>query len=226
MKTMQYIMLFLLLLGVSNYYTQQKATLNVAVTDFQNHALNGEQIFFVNRSTQEIIKGTSDKGGNFTVDLPGGITYDIKIKSIGDATDYNTLAIPAIGPNEQYGVNSMQIMIEQPKQFTLNNVLFDSGKSTLKSSSYEELNELVEFLKLKPELEIMIAGHTDNIGDLDKNLLLSKNRAYSVMNYLIDQGIDANRLMAKGFGSSSPISDNSTEAGRKQNRRTEIHLLN
>lgn len=206
--------------------SQQKAKLEVSVTDFQNHPLNGEQILFVNQTDHSVTKGVSNDQGIFNIQLLGGQTYDIKIKSVGDAQEYNTLEIPAIGPNEMYGENSMQIMIEQPKQFTLKNVLFDTGKSSLKTSSYQELNELVELLTLKPDLNIEIAGHTDNVGSEEANQLLSENRAKTVLNYLATQGIDKNRLIAKGYGSTLPVADNATDSGRRQNRRTEIHILN
>ncbi len=205
-------------------YAQQKATVKVTVTNFENQPLKGEQILFTNAETQ--IKGVSNDAGEFTVQLPGGTVYDIKIKSVGEAQDYNSLEIPAIGPNEMYGESAMQIMIEQPKQFTLENVLFDTGKSTLKSASYTELDELVELLKLKPSLHIEIAGHTDNVGSEESNQTLSEQRAQTVLAYLSKQGIDQSRLSAKGYGSSKPVADNSSEKGRKQNRRTEIIILN
>lgn len=226
-----YILVFLISLYASILYCpasvcQQKAKLEVSVTDFQNHPLQGEQVLFVNQKDKSVIKGISDEQGLFSIQLPGGQIYDIKIKSVGTAQEYNTLEIPAIGSNEMYGENSMQIMIEQPQQFTLKNVLFDTGKSSLKTSSYAELNELVELLSLKPDLSIEIAGHTDNVGSEESNLLLSENRAKTVMNYLITKGIDKNRLIAKGYGSTMPVADNATDSGRKQNRRTEIHILN
>lgn len=226
MKTITFLLFTLPFFHFTINYGQQKAKLQVSVTDFANQPLKGEQILFVSQNKQYNIKGISSEKGIFFVELPGGNTYDIKIKSVGDATDYNTIEIPSIGPNEMYGENQMQIMIEQPKQFTLNNVLFETGKSTLKSSSYKELDELVELLKLKPELNFEIAGHTDNIGQDEDNLKLSENRAKAVMSYLIKSGINQNRMIAKGYGSSQPIADNNQESGRKLNRRTEIRIKN
>lgn len=230
MKTIFYsnrfIPLILLSLMPLLSWGQQKATLKVTVTDFDNQPLHGEQILFISQEDNSEIKGISNKEGLFSVELTGGQAYDIKIKSVGDADDYSSIEIPSIGPNEFYGENAMQIMIEQSTDFTLENVLFDTGKSTLKSSSYAELNELVNLLKLKPEINIEIAGHTDNVGSNDSNQTLSENRANTVMKYLSDHGIDSDRLQAKGYGSSYPVADNSTETGRKQNRRTEIHILN
>lgn len=204
---------------------QSKAKINVLVTDFNNSPIGGEQIEFVNRINHEKTKAISSSNGSFSVELVGGFVYDIMIKSVGEALEYNSIEIPKIAENEMYGENSMQIMIEKPKSYTLNNVFFDTGKSTIKPSSNKELDELVELLKLKPEMKIEISGHTDNVGNENDNLILSENRAKAVMNYLTSKGIPSNRLTYKGYGSSKPISDNNSEQGRKLNRRTEILLL-
>ena len=107
----------------------------------------------------------------------------------------------------------------------MDNVHFDSGKSSIKTSSYDELKELVEFLKLKPEIKIEIGGHTDNVGEERANQALSQDRAISVKAYLIEHGVLSNRLIAKGYGESSPIADNNTEKGKRLNRRTEVRIL-
>jgi len=70
-----------------------------------------------------------------------------------------------------------------------------------------------------------ISGHTDSDGSVSDNMKLSKDRAVAVMNYLIEKGISSDRLIAKGYGESIPISDNETEEGRADNRRTEVKLL-
>ena len=78
----------------------------------------------------------------------------------------------------------------------------------------------VEFLKENPTVKVEIQGHTDNIGRDEDNLRLSENRAKSVYEYVIAQGISANRLRYKGYGESNPIASNNTEEGRAKNRRT------
>ena len=99
------------------------------------------------------------------------------------------------------------------------------SKFDLKSTSYPELNYIVDILKANPSLNIIVAGHTDNVGNAANNQLLSENRAKSVMNYLIEKGIPADRLNSKGYGASKPIQSNDTEEGRAKNRRTEIEIL-
>jgi OmpA-OmpF porin, OOP family len=107
----------------------------------------------------------------------------------------------------------------------LKNIYFDFDKTTLKKESFTELNKVVEFLKQNSSVEIEIAGHTDNKGSDDYNATLSQGRSQSVVDYLISQGIDANRLSAHGYGESKPIDTNDTDDGRANNRRVEFTVL-
>jgi outer membrane protein OmpA-like peptidoglycan-associated protein len=112
------------------------------------------------------------------------------------------------------------------KPVVLNNVFYETGSASLQKISFVELNKLTAFLNENPSVKVRINGHTDNVGKDDVNNPLSEARAKSVYDYLIKQGIDASRMQFKGFGSSKPIADNNTEAGRAQNRRTEYEILN
>jgi len=202
----------------------QTAPLSVSVMNNKKTALEGEQVIFVNQSSKIKFTGVSNEKGKFTVDLPAGI-YDIQLKSIGDAMDYSTLEIPELGPDQYYNDMWMEVMIEEAKTFTLNNLNFATNKSDIKTNSYKVLDELVNYLKLKPNLKIRIDGHTDSVGEESANLTLSSNRAESVKTYLISKGIAASRLSTKGFGESMPIANNSTDIGKAKNRRTEIQIL-
>jgi outer membrane protein OmpA-like peptidoglycan-associated protein len=106
----------------------------------------------------------------------------------------------------------------------MKNIFFDNNMFELKTESFSELNKLIAFLKASPNVSIEIGGHTDAIGDAKSNLTLSENRAKSVYDYLVLKGIVATRLSYKGFGSTIPVADNSTEEGRAQNRRTEFKI--
>ena len=228
LEIIQFMKTFTTLLFLTIFLTgnsQKMASFTVSVTDYKNAPLQGEQILIVGQSSKKIFKGVTNSSGTFDIDIPGGDVYNIRIKSVGDASDYNTMEIPAIGENQSYNKGKLTIMIEQPKSFILDNVHFDSGKSSIKHSSHDELEELVEFLKLKAETKIEIGGHTDNVGEKLANQTLSQERANSVMRYLMEHGISSSRLMAKGYGESTPIADNNTEKGKKLNRRTEVSIL-
>jgi outer membrane protein OmpA-like peptidoglycan-associated protein len=105
---------------------------------------------------------------------------------------------------------------------TLNEFLFETNSYKLRSEHYPELNTLADYLKLRPAFEVDITGHTDNVGVERRNVTLSTRRAEGVAEYLVSQGVDYNKVVFKGLGSSRPIASNETEEGRSKNRRVEI----
>lgn len=107
----------------------------------------------------------------------------------------------------------------------LDGVYFDSGSATLTYGSLTVLKQVVTTLKSYPNARMEIGAHTDSVGSASGNQQLSERRAISVMQYLIDMGIDAGRLEARGYGEENPIADNATSAGRAENRRVEIKLI-
>lgn len=115
--------------------------------------------------------------------------------------------------------------IEVGKHYRLHNIYFAFNSADILANSQKVLDEFIVFLNDHPTLQIGIEGHTDNVGSDEFNLILSENRAKAVYNYLVNNGIDANRLQYKGFGESSPIATNETEEGRAMNRRTEFVIL-
>ncbi len=105
-------------------------------------------------------------------------------------------------------------------------VEFDVAKATLLPESKTLLDQVVTIMKEHPEIEkIRIEGHTDSDASDAYNLKLSNERAASVRAYLESKGIDGKRMESKGFGESKPIGDNSTEQGKDDNRRVEIHIV-
>ena len=103
-------------------------------------------------------------------------------------------------------------------------VTFEYNKDGLTPTAKANLDKLVEVFKEYPDTNLLIVGHTDNKGSQAYNLPLSQKRALSVKNYLVSKGISASRLTSQGKGLEEPIADNSTEAGRAQNRRVEIAI--
>lgn len=127
---------------------------------------------------------------------------------------------PAIAPP------TMERALLEEKKFTFSaGVLFDSGKSDLRTEAGPELDSLVVFLKKHPKIRIGISGHTDNVGSDEYNLDLSERRAKAVQQYLTDHGIPADQTRAKGFGETKPVADNLLETGRQTNRRVECVVL-
>lgn len=102
---------------------------------------------------------------------------------------------------------------------------FESSKAIIKQASYSSLDGLAMLLKSHPEWSVILKGYTDNSGNAAKNLQLSKDRAASVKNYLINKGVSAANIQSQGYGSANPIASNSTLDGRAKNRRVEIELF-
>lgn len=108
----------------------------------------------------------------------------------------------------------------------LHHVYFDFNKSTLKEISYEELQKLSCLMSTHPSIVVEISGHTDALGNDDYNKKLSHKRAKAVVNYLVQQGVQASRLMAIGYGEDRPLASNDDEEeGRELNRRTEFKII-
>ena len=103
----------------------------------------------------------------------------------------------------------------------LKNIFFETGKAEFMNESNDEIDKLAVLLEKNPQMEIEIQGHTDNVGNEEMNKKLSEDRAKAVFDYLVEKGL-SNEINFIGFGSSKPIADNSTDEGRKQNRRVEF----
>lgn len=116
--------------------------------------------------------------------------------------------------------------IKVGKGYSLNNIYFKTNSSILESKSIAVIEEFAGYLKENPKITIEVWGHTDNVGNEQANLTLSTERALSVRDMLIKNGVDEKRIVAyKGFGASKPVSDNLTETGRAKNRRTEFMIV-
>ena len=114
--------------------------------------------------------------------------------------------------------------VQKDRTLVLKGIFFDVDAYELKPESYPELLQLVEFLRLNPEVKIEISGHTDDSGTDKHNEQLSENRAFEVYKYLFLKHLDKNRMTYRGYGKSRPLVPNDTEEGRAKNRRTEIRI--
>ena len=129
------------------------------------------------------------------------------------------------GTVENNGCPEVTVEILEEINVQVRTVLFDLNKATIRPESYETLNAVAETMKEFPNTRFLIEGHTDSQGSDAYNMKLSKERAASVKDYLIKQGLPANRLSSEGFGETRPVASNATAAGRQQNRRVEISLI-
>ncbi|MEO1031192.1 MAG: OmpA family protein [Bacteroidota bacterium] len=120
-------------------------------------------------------------------------------------------------------VNPTQEVIDELNSYA-RTILFDTGRASFKEETDQVLQAMVAIFKQYPKADFAIEGHTDSVGSKKSNQALSERRANAVRDYLIANGIDADRLTATGYGEDNPIADNKTRAGRKENRRVEVKL--
>jgi outer membrane protein OmpA-like peptidoglycan-associated protein len=109
---------------------------------------------------------------------------------------------------------------------TLGDVLFDTGKATLKPGAYTTVDKLASALKDNPERKVMIEGHTDSVGSDEYNMELSQRRAQAVQSALLERGVNSGQVSAYGKGETFPVASNDNAAGRQQNRRVELVFSN
>jgi len=206
------------------------ATINGVVSDTENNLLQAN-IVWENLITGEKVGSLQSDpvSGYYIITLPMGKNYGFYVEKEGYyplsgnidlSKDIDNLYI-----TKNFELISLKSIINQGASIPLENVFFESGKFSLKSESYPELNRLVGFLKSNNTLKVEISGHTDNRGDKNNNKILSENRAKAVLDYLVSKGCDKNMLIAKGYGDSKSIADNSTEQERAKNRRVEFKVV-
>lgn len=226
-----YLLVFLLfcsqLLFAQKSDTAAKTALvEVTVTDLKGNPKKGEEVLFRSEKTGKVISLVTGPGGKIKTTVPHADTYIVSLKCISDTTKYYQLTIPELADDEYFTDPFwVNIKFELARSYRLDNVHFDVDKATLRSDSYKQLNELLEFLQRHPDTKVEIGGHTDNTGGDAHNLKLSQDRANTIRSFLLGKGIKPPQVTAKGYGSTMPVADNNTEEGRQLNRRTEVRIL-
>jgi outer membrane protein OmpA-like peptidoglycan-associated protein len=165
-----------------------------------------------------------DSMGQFLLALPYFDSLGLKINSPGH--DYLSSILPIDSVKSMAGKTFDFALMPIEKIFTktFNQVYFETNAAVLQAISNNELDALVRYLKTTLNAQILIEGHTDNTGTTAQNNLLSLQRANAIGDYLVQKGIATNRIQRKGLGSSMPIADNKTAAGRAKNRRTSFTI--
>lgn len=197
------------------------------VYDSKTQEAIGAPIVYHNLQTnEEIGTAVSDpKYGSYNIVLPYGAVYSFMAEKLGYYAVTQNIDLTKLTEYKEINVDLYLNPIEKGQTIRLNNIFFESGKYDLLSESFAELDKLCNILKENNKLQIEIAGHTDAVGSDANNMTLSNNRANSVMNYLIEKGIDKSRLSAKGYGETKFIATNETEEDKQLNRRVEFIIL-
>lgn len=166
------------------------------------------------------------RSGEFLVCLPTGRTYALNAGTEGYLFFSQNYDVQGSGTAvKPFTLDVPMEPLKAGATIALRNIFFATGSAALLPTSNAELDQLSRLLFVNPTLRLELSGHTDNVGDDASNQKLSDQRANAVRDYLLGKGIEAARLVAKGYGESRPMTTNDTEEGRALNRRTEITVL-
>jgi outer membrane protein OmpA-like peptidoglycan-associated protein len=171
---------------------------------------SGDEInFFVAADGKTAFISSQREGGNGGYDI---YTFELPEEIRSDSANYlATVDVVELAPGDAV---------------VLQNIQFEFNSSALTVDSESGIQILTDFLKRNPDLKVELAGHTDNVGNESYNQKLSADRAETVRKALVANGIEENRLTAKGYGASKPLAPNDTEEHRAINRRTEMIIIN
>jgi outer membrane protein OmpA-like peptidoglycan-associated protein len=167
---------------------------------------------------------TDSKTGKYLVSLPSGRRYGAFVYADGYMFESNNFDITDSASFREIEMNIAMKSMEAGNNIVLNNVFFDTDKAEIKPESKTTLMSLVRLLREYSTLTVEISGYTDTDGRDDYNLLLSENRSKSVVDFLILNGIEKDRLTYKGYGETKPIAPNTTPEEKAKNRRIEFKI--
>ena len=194
--------------------------------DENGQVLNDVELEIKNIKTKEITTIKVDAGtyvSSLTIDEKDDVLITVKKEGFAFNSTYISANDTVFKSPSSLDI-SMQ-SLDEGKSFAIEDIYFDNNSYELKEITKEVLVEFAKYLEINNSLVIEINGFTDNIGDASDNQILSENRSKAVRDLILLQGISESRISYKGFGESSPRSNNNTEKGRAQNRRTEFRII-
>ena len=175
----------------------------------------GGEVF--NRSSTRMVFRLAQPGGGVIwcrLDARSGGAYELEI--IDEA---------GLDLSVEFDADALLEALNRDGRVAIYGILFDVDRATLRPGSGEVLDTIASIMDAEPGLRLEVQGHTDSTGTAERNQVLSQARAGAVVSALRLYGVDAGRLVARGFGPDQPLGDNSTEEGRQQNRRVELVRL-
>jgi outer membrane protein OmpA-like peptidoglycan-associated protein/tetratricopeptide (TPR) repeat protein len=184
------------------------------------------KIDFIDVDLSRVIATTlSSDSGYYSTSLPEEKAYGVEVQAQDYLFYLDIVDLSGRDPDQVIARNFGLDPIEVGATVILENIFFELNKATLKPESYPQLEQVLGFMNGNPSVRMEISGHTDNTGSLRLNTRLSQARAQAVVDWLRERGVTVDRLDAKGYAFSQPISPNNTAEGRAKNRRVEFKIL-
>ncbi len=176
-------------------------------------------------ASQIVATAITDSSGIYRLKFSRPGVFGVEIKAIDYLFFLDAVNMEGATTDEPFIKDFYLEKIEIGSKVILENIYFETNKATLTPGSYVQLNQVVEFMKSNASLRLEISGHTDNVGSLKVNTKLSEERAKSVVDYLVANGITPGRLEWKGYAFTQPVAPNDTPEGRERNRRVEFKVI-
>lgn len=218
----------------NNLMEQQVEVVTVPMTLLRGQILDDKDneplqatIELFDNETEELLAqfNSSSETGEYLISLPAGKNYAIAVQAEDYLFHSENINISESSVSREI-INDIRLKkVEVGESIVLNNIFFDTGAARLRPESYAELGILYKLMVENPSLKIEITGHTDNVGSAGVNQRLSEERARAVVEFLIERGVDRERLSYRGYGFDKPIATNDTPEGRQMNRRTEFEIV-
>ncbi|TNE53538.1 MAG: OmpA family protein [Bacteroidetes bacterium] len=202
--------------GVPNYLDQEPGTAEDATVDTKGRTVTVEKVVDMDGD------GVLDVN-DFCPTIPGTASANgCPDKDNDGVYDFIDKCPTLPGVQSTGGCPEVKNEVKTLMSKAMKGVQFVSGKSTILKKSYSILNQVADVMNANPTYYLDINGHTDNVGNADNNMTLSKERAQAVQTYLMSKGVAADRMKAQGFGQTQPKASNKTSRGRAENRRVEF----
>ncbi|GLU54269.1 OmpA family protein [Dyadobacter frigoris] len=210
----------------ANPVEKETPVINTNLVQVTGKVFEGKNLAAVENADVSVRKMNNDSlvaqskvhNGSYAFQLKPHESYKISVQAQG----YQTKSIPVRTTGRATEVKSLISLSPETFDSPLATLLFTQSTETLENPAKTQLDSLVSYFQKRNDLKIMLKGHTDNIGDFDKNLLLSNQRVQVVKNYLLERGIPNDRIQGVGYGSTRPSQKNQSEELRKLNRRVEV----
>jgi outer membrane protein OmpA-like peptidoglycan-associated protein len=202
----------------------KKVDFQIDISDENSNGIPVD-VVITNLDNNEVIYTTAvpTSDGKYIVQLREGDRYNVSVSPKGYSY-YNT----TVDLKKKEAPKKLTVKLKQLKEdtkLTLENITFEFNSADLNSSSYAELDRVVKLMLDNPSIKVEISAHTDNTGSDAYNLRLSKRRAKSVLDYLLEQNIGIDRLISQGYGKTKPLVPNDSDENRALNRRVELKIV-
>lgn len=200
-----------------------KSALAFAVVSHSDERPVAAHVLFQNLSRKERYEIDADSTAQpREISLRMGESYRVAVQGKGHFAYESQIDVPSEKSFQR--TFALQPILEN-QTINLSNILFETASAELMSSSFAQLDELVEFMRINPTVQIELSAHTDNVGNDAYNQRLSERRAQSTADYLVSQGVAAQRIVSVGYGKTKPIAPNDTDENRSKNRRVEMKIM-